>query len=147
MTKSSSHPEIYNVPPLPVVDNLINVCRWLERLRQAYNARYPSADGKEQPLKVNSGYRSKMLNRAVGGAQNSNHLTGCAADIRCDGRDANERALKALRYATLLLELFGEARERWDEIIVERKGTSWWVHLAVRPDNNNRCWVTVINKT
>lgn len=32
---------------------------------------------------VNSGYRCQTLNKAVGGAKTSQHLTGCAADIRC----------------------------------------------------------------
>ena len=61
-------------------------------------------------------------------------------------RDANERAKMALRYATLLLELANIRREKFDEVIVERKGTTWWVHFAVKPDDN-RSWVTVINKS
>lgn len=32
-------------------------------------------------IRVNSGYRSKALNEAVGGSKNSDHLKGCAADI------------------------------------------------------------------
>ncbi len=52
----------------------------------------------------------------------------------------------ALRYATLLLELANIRREKFDEVIVERKGTNWWVHFAVKPDDN-RSWVTVINKS
>lgn len=146
MTASANHPEIYNVPPTDKVDNLIVVCRWLEDLRAAYNGRYPAPDGKEQPLRINSGYRSPMLNRAVGGAPHSNHLDGCAADIRCDGKEANERAQKALRYAMLLVEIAEVRKERFDELIIERKGTNWWVHFAVRPDKN-RMWITVINKS
>jgi len=34
-------------------------------------------------LKINSGFRCFSHNRAVGGADNSSHLTGVAADIRC----------------------------------------------------------------
>ena len=145
MTASKSYPKIYNVPPLDKVDNLRHVCEWLEDLRKAYNSRY--GDGTETPILINSGYRSPMLNRAVGGAQHSNHLDGCAADIRCPGKEANDRAKMALRYATLLLEIAEMRKERFDELIIERKGANWWVHFAVRPDNNNRCWVTVINKS
>jgi uncharacterized protein YcbK (DUF882 family) len=36
----------------------------------------------EQPIKVNSGYRSLTHNTAIGGSQNSQHLIGRAADIR-----------------------------------------------------------------
>ncbi len=136
MSASKSHPEIYNVPPLDKVDNLRHLCEWLEDLRRL--------GGEAAPILINSGYRSPMLNRAVGGAQHSNHLDGYAADIRCAGKEANERAKMALRYATLLLEIAEMRKERFDELIIERKGTNWWVHFAVKP-SSNRMWVTVIN--
>ena len=140
MTASKSHPETYNVPPFDAVENLMNVCQWLEKLRDAYNRRYAQ---EEEPIVVSSGYRSKMLNYAVGGVKDSNHLTGCAADIRC--RDGEQ----AMRYATLLIDLFREAGRQWDEIIVEKKrSTRFWLHFAVKPETNrytpNRCKVTVI---
>ena len=137
MTRSSSHPEIYNVPSYAVVDNLTRVCQWLEKLRQAYIERYNG--GEDTVLKVSSGYRSDKLNRAVGGEKQSNHLTGCAADIVC--RDCAQ----AVAYAALLVELFETAGQRWDEIIIEKKFLHFWLHFAVRPDNN-RCKVTVIGK-
>ena len=168
MTVSSSHPEVNNEPPLECIDNLRKVCEWLEDLREAYNARYtspdlpkgeeglrasesgrhtPPSEGKgEVPLIINSGYRCKTLNNAIGGAQHSNHLDGCAVDINCRGKTANERAKMALRYAMLLVEIAEVRKERFDELIIERRGTSWWVHFAVRP-SGNRMWVTVINKT
>lgn len=144
MSASKSHPEIYNVPPLDKVDNLRHLCEWLEDLRHLYNVRYASHPDPAAPILINSGYRSPMLNRAVGGATRSNHLEGCAADIRCAGKEANERAKMALRYATLLLEIAEMRKERFDELIIERKGTNWWVHFAVKP-SSNRMWVTVIN--
>ena len=42
----------------------------------------------EEPIRLNSGYRSPQLNRAIGGAANSNHLTGCAVDIRVENMEA-----------------------------------------------------------
>ena len=86
------------------------------------------------------------MNNAIGGALRSNHLTGCAVDINCPGKTANERAKMALRYAMLLVEIAEVRKERFDELIIERRGTSWWVHFAVRPDAN-RMWITVINKS
>ena len=146
MCKSGSHPEIKNVPNETQRENLERVAVWLEGLRTLYNARYPNKDGEPTPLIINSGYRCAMLNKVVGGQERSNHLSGCAADIHCPGKDANERAKMALRYATLLLELANIRREKFDEVIIERKGTTWWVHFAVRPDVN-RSHVTVINKS
>ena len=135
MTKSSSHPRIENVPSEAAVENLRRVCQQLELLRLRYNQRYGC--GKEWPIVVNSGYRSERLNKAVGGAEGSNHLTGCAADLHC--KDLKQ----ALRYACLLLDY--NAPKDFDEIIIERKGKRYWLHFAVRPEGN-RGKVTVIVK-
>ena len=63
---------IYNEPTAWVADNLVRLVEnVLDPLRQAYG----------KPIKVNSGYRSKALNKAVGGVSNSQHLDGMAADI------------------------------------------------------------------
>lgn len=43
----------------------------------------PIRDEYKHPIIVNSGYRCATLNKEVGGVKNSQHLTGCAADIRC----------------------------------------------------------------
>ena len=149
MVASKSHPEIKNEPTEPQIMNLITVCQWLEKLREEYNNRYAQMrnekggmrnDSSEEPIVINSGFRSKMLNYVVGGEQDSNHLTGCAADIRC--KDCTQ----AVRYAALLIELFQKAKKGWDEIIIEKKsskGRTFWVHFAVRPERN-RCKVTCI---
>ena len=80
LTKTSVR--IENVPGEKEVENLRRLCRWLEMLRSRWNMMY--GDG-EDPIVVNSGYRSPAVNKAVGGAPTSNHLTGCAADIRVSG--------------------------------------------------------------
>ncbi len=90
----------------------------------------PTHDGKELPVKISSGFRSKMLNRAVGGVNDSNHLDGCAADIVC--RDCKQ----ALEYAFILNLLFQRANQKFDELFIERKGVRFWVHFAVREFNN-----------
>ena len=118
---------MYNVPPLEVTDNLVNLCQWLELLREDYNLVYN--DCGDYPLTINSGYRSPMLNRAVGGASDSNHLTGCAADIRCLNGE------QAIRYACLLVDRFNRCGKDWDEIILEKRGLRYWLHFAVRPEN------------
>ena len=130
LTASKSHPEVRNVPDEKQIENLKEVCRWLEKLRVDYNDNYPTKDGKEQPIIINSGFRCPMLNKVVGGSSTSNHLTGCAVDIRCN------TAKQALRYAVCLIDLFEAAGKLWDEIYVERQGVVPWVHFAVRPSKN-----------
>ncbi len=74
MTKSSSHPEVYNIPSHEAIANLKRVCGWLEVLRKRYNDKYGVG---EEPIRINSGYRSPQLNKKIGGVAGSNHLTGC----------------------------------------------------------------------
>ena len=82
----------------------------------------------EEPVIISSGYRSPEVNRCVGGAHSSNHLTGCAVDIRCVGVE------QAIRYAAILLDIADDWKQDYDELLIERnrKGR-YWVHFAVRP--------------
>ena len=72
LTKSGRHPEVYNIPSHEAIANLKRLCVWLEALREA--SPDPSK-GRGAPIIINSGYRSPQLNRKIGGAPNSNHLT------------------------------------------------------------------------
>ena len=114
---------ISNVPPHAAVLNLKNLCEnWLEPLRQA-----------QGPIVINSGYRSEAVNKAIGGVKGSNHLTGCAVDIRVTGIE------QAIRYACILLDIADGGERKFDELLIERspKGT-YWIHFAVRPKDNRR---------
>lgn len=62
-----------------VIKNLRSLCYFLEVVRQSMRDNY--AD-KDVPLFVNSGYRSSVVNKLVGGSPTSDHLFGYAADIR-----------------------------------------------------------------
>lgn len=61
--------------PLEVLNNVIDVAKQLEIVRAHFNA----------PITVNSAYRNPVYNRQVGGAVNSQHLSGKAADIVVSG--------------------------------------------------------------
>lgn len=65
----------------------------LEQIREHFNA----------PICINSGYRTPEWNRTVGGAKNSYHCKGMAADIRVKGYTAKEIA----KYADELMENYG----------------------------------------
>ena len=76
-----------NIPSHVHIENLKRLCGWLEMLRSEWNKRYGEGD---DPIVINSGYRSEAVNKAVGGAKGSNHLTGCAADIRVAGMEQRQ---------------------------------------------------------
>ena len=109
---------IENVPNEEQVNNLKRVCGWLEKLRKRWNERYADIGngGMEEPLIINSGYRSPAVNKAVGGAPTSNHLTGWV----------------------ILLDISDESGEDFDELLLERNGAVMWLHFAVRPSGNRR---------
>ena len=127
----SNHPEVYNIPSHEAIANLKRLCEWLEVLREKAS----------QPIIINSGYRSPQLNRKVGGASNSNHLTGCAADIRTSGYE------QAIVYAAILINYAKESQQEFDELLIEKRSAlplgssknrygAVWLHFAVRPKDN-----------
>ena len=118
----SNYPEVYNIPSHVAIENMKRVCVWLEPLRQA-----------QGPIVINSGYRSPQLNKKVGGVSTSNHMTGCAVDIRCSGIE------QAIEYAAILIGYARETQQDYDELFIgKNKYGRYWVHFAVRPKDNRR---------
>ena len=148
-----------NIPSHAVIDNLLNLCWWLEELRYSYNTLYCLQPGEDyetsknvEGIVINSGYRSPAVNKLAGGAATSNHVTGCAVDIRCAGKE------QMIRYATILLDIADSAKRDltysrvcshsaepmqasrcarstadFDELLFEQRGNVCWLHFAVRP--------------
>ena len=124
-----------NIPSSEDVENLKRLCPWLEELRYRYNQRYVCCEEEntEEPIIISSGFRSAEVNKCVGGAYSSNHLTGCAVDIRCAGIE------QVLRYAVILMDYADETKQDYDELLIERnKSGGYWLHFAVRPKDNRR---------
>ena len=123
LTKTSIKTEDQNIPSRVAIENLKNLCEnWLEALRQA-----------QGPLIINSGYRSPEVNKRAGGSATSNHLTGCAVDIRVSGFE------QAIRYASILLDISDGTKRDYDELYIERNSERrYWIHFAVRPRDNRR---------
>ena len=155
LTKTSYKTEDNNDPPLEAVENLIHLCEdWLEELRFNYNTIYVLNSiedyytSKEvEPLVINQGFRSYQVMLAMERAglnpsKTSNHMRGCAVDIRCAGIE------QALRYMVILLDIADQKRQEFDELFLERKtmrsegGTPvsyvYWLHFAARPTDNRR---------
>ena len=120
-----------NIPSHVAIENLRRICEeWLEDLRYSHSTLYGDGD---EPIIITSGYRSPEVNKLAGGSPTSNHLTGCAVDIRCVGVE------QALRYANILLDIADGTKRDFDELFIERnKQGSYWIHFAVRPKDNRR---------
>ena len=97
-----------NTPGSAEIANLKRLSATLEQVRaQLYNA----------PLQISSGYRSPRVNALVGGAANSAHLQGLAADFIAPGYGRPRAIAKAIAASGIAFE----------QLIFE--GT--WVHLAI----------------
>lgn len=75
-------------PPIQYYDNIAKVATELQKLRDAIG----------RPIKITSGWRSPEHNKAVGGAKNSQHLYGKAADIKVLFVHSREVPIWAGRY-------------------------------------------------
>ena len=99
---------------------------------EAGGAPYSRNENTGEAIVINSGYRSPEVNRLAGGVPSSNHVTGCAVDIRCAGKE------QMIRYAAILLDIADETKRDFDELLLEQHGSVCWLHFAVRPKDNRR---------
>ncbi len=100
---------IDNSAPIEVVDHLTTLAIGLERVRGLLGS----------PMHIDSGYRCPALNSAIGGAKESAHLDGFAADFICRGFGTPFEIVKAIAGSSIL----------FDKCIHE--GT--WVHISFAP--------------
>lgn len=114
---------IDNMPTFEIVDNLNRLADYLDGIREKLG----------KPILINSGYRSSMLNKAVGGVANSQHLKGLAADLNCADMESLERVLRE--------------KGGFDQLIKEhRKGSkSFWYHVSVAPRNGKPRQQVIMN--
>ena len=91
-----------------------------------------------EPIVVSSGYRCKELNALVGGAKNSHHLLGCAADLIAGNRADHSRLFN------LIQQMQREGKIRFTQLILEDDGR--WIHISYVP-SDLKCQVIGENKT
>lgn len=88
------------------------------------------------PVLISSGYRCPELNAAIGGASNSAHLYGCAADFTIPGYGSVVEVCRALEPHLVDLQI--------DQLIYENEA---WVHIgrAIPPSTAARCQCLTIS--
>jgi hypothetical protein len=107
-SETASRHGIDNTPYPEHLDNLLRLAAFLEQVKVLLGGK---------PIMVNSAYRGPQVNAAVNGSKNSQHLTGCAADIRVPGMTPNE-VCKAIIASEL----------QYDQIIREFDS---WTHISI----------------
>ena len=111
---------INNTPPASAVRALHElVDQVLDPLREAWGG----------PIRVNSGYRSPALNKAVGGTPGSQHQRGEAADITVGSPAGNRRLLALIKRLDLPVDQ-----------CIDEKGCRW-IHVSHRKGRNRRMYM------
>ena len=102
-----------NTPNATEIANLVRMAALLEQVRAVI----------KKPIIINSAFRSKAVNDAVGSKDTSQHRIGCAADIRVPGMTPKE-----------VVETIMKTDIGYDQLIREFDS---WTHISV-PDMPSR---------
>lgn len=110
----TDHREFDNSPTQEEISNLQRLAQLLEQVKEAIGGK---------PVMVNSAFRSKAVNDAVGSSDKSQHRKGCAADLRVPGMTPDE-VVRAVIAAGLPFDQI--IREFSDPV----KGGGW-THISI----------------
>ena len=105
---ATDHREFKNEPNPSEIANLQRLAELLEQVKVAIGGK---------PVMVNSAFRSKQVNDAVGSKDTSQHRLGCAADIRVPGVTP-DNVVKAVIAAKLPFDQLIREFDRWTHISV-----------------------------
>jgi hypothetical protein len=106
----------------PTVTHLINLKAVAEHIFQ------PCRNHFGKPLRVTSGYRSKELNKAIGGSNNSQHSKGEALDMQSTEGYTNRDLFMYIKDHLEFDQLIGEFPDDMGEFA--------WVHCSYKAEGN-----------
>jgi uncharacterized protein YcbK (DUF882 family) len=104
----TDHREFDNIPNEAEKANLVRLAAFLEEVKTLLGGK---------PIMVNSAFRSKQVNDAVGSKDSSQHRVGCAADIRVPGMTPDE-VVRAVIASNLGYDQVIREFDRWTHISV-----------------------------
>jgi len=108
---TTDHRELSNEPNESETENLKRLAAFLEQVKTVLGGK---------PVMVNSAFRSKAVNDAVGSKDTSQHRIGCAADIRVPGMTPDE-VVKAVIASGLNYDQIIREFDRWTHISIPNK--------------------------
>ena len=127
LSQTAARMGLDNTPTGQELDNVHSIAATLERVRTMLASK---------PILISSGYRAPAVNQACGGAENSAHMYGLAADFTCPGYGTPLEICKRLEPCLAELKI--------DQLIHEYGD---WVHLAIAgPDQAPRCQCLTIDE-
>jgi len=104
----TDHREFFNEPNPDEKANLIRLAEFLEQVKVAIGGK---------PVMVNSAFRCKEVNDAVGSKDTSQHRLGCAADLRVPGMTPDQ-VVKAIMAAGLAYDQLIREFDRWTHVSI-----------------------------
>ena len=104
----TDHREFDNTPNDAELANLVRLADFLEQVKAVLGGK---------PIMVNSAFRSKQVNDAVGSKDTSQHRIGCAADIRVLGMTPDQ-VVKAVIASGIGYDQVIREFDRWTHISV-----------------------------
>jgi hypothetical protein len=107
----TDHREFDNEPNETERANLMRLAVFLEQVKELLGGK---------PIMVNSAFRSKAVNDAVGSKDSSQHRVGCAADLRVPSMTPDE-VVKAIITSDLQFDQIIREFDRWTHISVPNK--------------------------
>ena len=105
---TTEHRELSNEPNETEKTNLVRLAIFLEQVKELLGGK---------PIMVNSAFRSKAVNDAVGSKDSSQHRVGCAADLRVPGMTPDE-VVKAVIASDLPFDQVIREFDRWTHISI-----------------------------
>ena len=109
----TDHRDLDNTPDDHEKNNLIRLAKFLEEVKTVLGGK---------PVMVNSAFRSKAVNDAVGSKDTSQHRLGCAADLRIPGMTPDE-VVKAIIASGIGYDQVIREFDRWTHISVPNEPT------------------------